>query len=549
MVAFDPADQIALSCDPPLDARLAVRLTRDAIVDWFDQTILRFHPLQVGWDLHRLLGADALDLYAAMVSEDQLDTPAEIEADWRSFDRPFDPTLDLLLIDQFARSENDGFESESEDVANALVSLRLDYYTRRAGLLEVALPLPSGAPMPLPANWSAPNPTAIALPPPDRIRPRRIDAATLDGKPIPERQWLIPQLVPAGNVTLLYGDGGTGKSLLALMAAVSVVALGHFFGRPVQRGPVEFVSAEDSTEELHRRVADIARATDLPISALAGLRLTSLADEDAILATPEDGRGGTLVSTALYAELDTILSESRPTLLVLDTLADIYGGNEVVRAQVRTFIGMLRRLALKHGTTVLVLAHPSVAGMEKGTSGSTGWSNSVRSRLYFKRVEDSGGMETDEDARVLQIGKSNYGRVGLEIPMRWRNGVFVPLAATEGDPIATAARADRVFLDLLSRYENQDRQVSVSPGHNYAPTLFADEARAQGVNKRALKEAMERLLDSGRIHVDKVGPPSRQTKRLVVSTRNSAASAEFTRPSDAVHSPFTHPSHTHPYNP
>jgi RecA-family ATPase len=95
-----------------------------------------------------------------------------------------------------------------------------------------------------------------------------------------------------------------------------------------------------------------------------------LANDDAILALPADGRGnGALVATPLYQEIDGLLAENRPALLVLDTLADIYGGNEIVRAQVRQFINMLRRLALNYDSTVVVLARiRALAGMETGTS-------------------------------------------------------------------------------------------------------------------------------------------------------------------------------------
>ncbi|MGR3292310.1 MAG: AAA family ATPase, partial [Paracoccaceae bacterium] len=38
-------------------------------------------------------------------------------------------------------------------------------------------------------------------------------ASDLADKPVPDRQWLVHDLVPDGTVTLLGGDGGTGKSL------------------------------------------------------------------------------------------------------------------------------------------------------------------------------------------------------------------------------------------------------------------------------------------------------------------------------------------------
>jgi hypothetical protein len=41
-------------------------------------------------------------------------------------------------------------------------------------------------------------------------------AAELAGKPVPERAWLVENWIPSRQVTLLSGDGGVGKSLLAM---------------------------------------------------------------------------------------------------------------------------------------------------------------------------------------------------------------------------------------------------------------------------------------------------------------------------------------------
>ncbi|MCK1332466.1 AAA family ATPase [Bradyrhizobium sp. CW9] len=42
-----------------------------------------------------------------------------------------------------------------------------------------------------------------------------IDPSDWEGQAIPERQWYLEGLIPNRQVTLLSGDGGTGKSLLA----------------------------------------------------------------------------------------------------------------------------------------------------------------------------------------------------------------------------------------------------------------------------------------------------------------------------------------------
>ena len=342
-------------------------------------------------------------------------------------------------------------------------------------------------------------------------------AADLDGLPVPEREWLVPDLIPARNVTLLYGDGGTGKSLLALQLAVAVALGRPWMGRPVQGGRAIFPSAEDEEAELHRRLVDIAGHEGVSLSDMRKLTIRSLAGEDAMLARLA-GTTGPLAASDLYREVDALLEAERPALLVLDTLADMFPGNENDKAQARQFVGLLKRLAIRHNCAVVMLAHPSLSGMASGsgTSGNVAWSGSARSRLYLERVA-SDGYETDPDARVLRTMKANYGAKGGEITMRWRAGVFVADAAPDGlDRMATGAKAERVFLTLLRTFTEQGRPVNSAGGVHYAPKVFAEHPDAEGVSKRAFRTAMEVLLSEGKIAVKQDGPPSRRVSYLEV---------------------------------
>jgi RecA-family ATPase len=389
------------------------------------------------------------------------------------------------------------------------------------GILAGEIPSPPLAPTgPLPAGMPMPGPCEIE----DEAEPRALamfTAASLHGLPIPVRKWHVRDWLPGETVSLLYGDGGVGKSLLALQLLVSTAIGRPWLGRLVEQGTCLFVTAEDSKQEVHMRLADVARENSVPLSAIGDLQIVSLAGEDAILAAP-DGRSTILLTTALFELLETQLMALRPKLVVLDTLADLFGGNEVDRSQARQFIGLMRGWALRYDSTVLLLAHPSVAGMAKGTgsSGSTGWSNSVRSRLYFDRIRADDNSEPDPDARVLRSMKSNYGRVGDEIMVRYRSGVFVPdlVTTSAGDPVTTAAKADRVFVELLRKYIDQNRYVSASEGKSFAPFIFAKDGALQGVNKRSLKDAMERLLASGKIENAPYGAPSKKMFRLYVAS-------------------------------
>jgi RecA-family ATPase len=250
----------------------------------------------------------------------------------------------------------------------------------------------------------------------------------------------------------------------------------------------------------------------------------SLAGLDALMAVP-DVKTKLLRPTAVFEALKSEIARIRPTLIVLDTLADIFGGEENQRAQARQFIGMLRGIAIENNCAVLLLAHPSLSGMASGSgsSGSTGWNNSVRSRLYLERAKGDDGIEGDPDVRVLKVKKSNYSRADVEIELRWQHGIFVaPSDAGTGSSFfrkaAAEEKADRIFLDMLAEFEAEGRHVSSSKtAANAAPAAFAGSPRAQGIKKQAFRNAMERLFASKKIRNHEFGSPSRPRSRIVLA--------------------------------
>ncbi|MEO6022489.1 MAG: hypothetical protein ABIP64_05120, partial [Burkholderiales bacterium] len=205
------------------------------------------------------------------------------------------------------------------------------------------------------------------------------------------------------------------------------------------------------------------------------------------------------------------------TKLPSKTVSNIPLGTK--RASQVKFIGLLRGWCSKYESNVVLLAHPSVNGIATGTgtSGSTGWNNSVRSRLYLERIKN-GQTEDDPDARALKTKKANYGPSGKEIRLRWDRGVFK--VHTEGqslNALATESKADLTFIDLLLSYTAEGRPVGATPGHSYAPAIFAADRRAGGITKRAFTEAMNRLFKSCQIRIEESGPPSKRRKHLIVA--------------------------------
>lgn len=343
-------------------------------------------------------------------------------------------------------------------------------------------------------------------------------AADLAGRPVPPRQWLVENLIPGKTVTVLGGDGGTGKSLLALQLGVACAAGRDWLTSLPTVGPVLYLSAEDDTAELHRRLDAITRGIGVTLAELTDLHLISLAGREAVIATPQN-KTGILCPRPLWEEIRQEVAKLSPVLVVFDTLADYFGGNENDRAQVRQFVGLLRGVAIEFNCAVLLLAHPSLTGLNSGSgsSGSTAWSNSVRSRLYLDRIKGEGGSEPDPDLRVLSAKKSNYGPIGAEIRLRWRDGRFVPDMGDTSFAMTTAdAKVDALFIDLLTMFIAEGRAPSALPSRTYAPSVFAKHPRSNGTRSRAFETAMNRLFERGVIRSRTEGPPSKSRTRLEI---------------------------------
>lgn len=349
-----------------------------------------------------------------------------------------------------------------------------------------------------------------------------IDPIALQGVAVPERSWIVRDWIPNYQVTMLNGDGGIGKSLLAQQLLTSCATGNSWLGLDVKPCKALAFFCEDDRDEIHRRQVRINESMGLEFGDLENMTWAPMVGEDNILASL-DRETWTLRETEIFRSIIKTAMDFGAELVVLDSLHDLFAGNENDRGQARQFIGFLRQLALAIEGAVVLTAHPSLGGLREGTgaSGSTAWNNAVRSRLYLHRPKEQDGEEPDDDARILSRMKANYAGLGDDIKLEWRDGVFAPLYAPTGSLAAMERRnCETVFLEILARMETESRPVSDnSRAGNYAPKAFARRPKTerQGFSYREFARAMESLFSSERITLQDYMDASRHPRKKIVA--------------------------------
>ena len=271
------------------------------------------------------------------------------------------------------------------------------------------------------AAGEAAAPAAVELEarPPVAPTPWRTMASFL-AAPRPSRAWVVPDWLPHGPAapTLFTGEGGTGKSLSAMQLAAAVATGTAWLGLPVtRRMPAAMVLCEDSADEIAIRCHDLAGGIEA--LAAADVRFMSRAGEDAVLVREREGRTekGPFYDY-LVAELTSLGPDEK--LLILDTAADIYAGDESSRTGVNTFVKhWLVGLATRANATLVLIAHPpKVAGSTY--SGSTAWNNAFRNRLFLSWFD----KDKRDNRRLLSREKANYSVAGASLVLEYRDGTF-----------------------------------------------------------------------------------------------------------------------------
>lgn len=353
--------------------------------------------------------------------------------------------------------------------------------------------------------------------------------SSLHGKPVPERRFCVPDWIPDCTVTLFSGDGGTGKSLLAMQLATCCAMGLPFLGMELAPRKVLYVAAEDDQDEMHRRQADINEALGIEMCELdAQLAWRVLSSDDALLATAD--RRGRLQATPTYMNLRNYCRENGIQLVIIDTVADTFGGLEIDRQQVTRYIRLAEAIARDTNGAVVLIAHPSVAGLKEGSgiSGSSAWRNAVRSVMYLRRpLPDPNGPEVDRDERILERLKANFAPAGGKIELRYDRGHFV----LDGEGIGVIGTPMHMMLvdhTVLKAIAGSIKAGKLPSPSKHSELYYATSLKSfEGMRKLTTKEIItsgERMLANGQLRIAHIG--TGKNKRQVICQASHAPFAD-----------------------
>lgn len=301
-----------------------------------------------------------------------------------------------------------------------------------------------------------------------------------------EPEWLVWQYIPKGQINLLAGDGGSGKttSWCGLAAAVSKGTRAFFEAEGPNENPfagrepqkVMFFSSEDSLEYTLK----------------ARLRKAGANLDNIYSASLRDERFAQIKFNSPI--LKEMIKEVRPALVIFDPIQAFIppeiqmGQRNAMRACLNPLIG----LGEEYGTTFLIVVHTN---KRQGVYGRNRIADSADVWDIARSVLITGAA--GKNIRYLSQEKSNYGEPGRTALYAIEDGVAVFKEYCDKHD------ADFVKEHDLSAYQAPQRQSAEAFIMDFLkngkkPTAELDEAAtAAGITSATLSRAKTALRERG----------------------------------------------------
>lgn len=307
-----------------------------------------------------------------------------------------------------------------------------------------------------------------------------------------EAEWLIPGYIPKGQINIIAGDGGAGKTTVWCDIAAAVSrgdtaffgeSLGGFAaGKPHQ---VLVLSAEDSLEYTLR----------------AKLRKAGAKLENIHSVRMKDERFGKLKFDSPL--LRQLVEQLRPALIVFDPL-QAYIPPTVQMGQrnaMRGCLSPLIALGERYGTTSVIIVHTN---KKQGAYGRNRIADSADVWDIARSVMIVGQTQ-DPHIRYLSQEKSNYGPLERTALFRIIDGTIHLEGYTDLRDVDYVRERDYAGYQAPQRQEAERFIVDFLRGGKQKVADLDSAATAAGISTGTLKRAKTRLRSDKQLGIENQG--------------------------------------------
>jgi len=353
------------------------------------------------------------------------------------------------------------------------------------------------------------------------------------GEP-PEMEYLVEGIFPQGVPALLAASGGIGKSFALLDLALKValfrgddpfeVTPFAFGGRVTKGGKVVFLTAEDSADSVHRRLAQISTSDEIE-KASPNLIVVPLPDATGAIALVNEGMGVVSMTEHYHDLMDQLLHMEDVALVIIDPLqafcwADVNADPKA--AQV--WWTAMSSICAKTGATLIVAHHMRKDGLRgitvaeearEAIRGSTALVDGAR--LVYAMWAISGDAEVGPcKALALPLNKQSIvcGCVVkandlIDRDVRYYGRGKTGLLEDRTAEVESARRLedevsqdqiDKTFSEIELRWNRENPFSNASQtGDRYLVRWMSENI---GMTKRAANKAMCDWIDQGYITIE-----------------------------------------------
>lgn len=314
--------------------------------------------------------------------------------------------------------------------------------------------------------WLRANPPdipAVETPAPVDASPFAVNLATFVATVPDGPGWLVERLVPDAALTVFGGEPRTCKTFTAMNVLAAVAGNGQVMGLPVLRhGPVLYVGEEGQA----RAVADRLGRLGLHYMPVHGFSIAFR-------------RGVKLADAEMVARLREHIEATRPLLVVIDTLARVFVGNENDPYDMSRHLDPLEAIIRDFGPAIVLVHHTNKSGT--GTAGyqlrgSGALPGAVQGTAIFKS-EVSGGLKTTRGTVEVETKDSPPETLHWELDpetfaINGRTASFRPTPEQVGE---TARALKGLGVDGVTAANLQDRWRAENPSAPaYGRSLWAE---------------------------------------------------------------------------